>query len=116
MFILSYALNIAGTEWFIIILFIIILLVPTKINNITKSIGKFVGEYEKTKSKILNEKNNFIQETNSIHKYIGPIVQRPISSDREKLELIAKSLDILTENKSEEEIKLLISKKLNNDQ
>lgn len=110
----SYALDIAGTEWFIILIFIVILLVPTKINNITKTIGRFVGEYEKTKSNIMNEKNNLMHQANFAHEYKGPIIHRPISSDREKLEIIAKSLDINIENKSDDEIKLLISKKLNN--
>ena len=39
-----HALDIAGSEWFIIILTVIIVLVPSKITNISKTIGKFIGK------------------------------------------------------------------------
>ena len=45
-----YALDIAGSEWFIILLTIIIVFVPSKITSISKTIGRFIGEYEKTKN------------------------------------------------------------------
>jgi Sec-independent protein translocase protein TatA len=40
-----FTLDIAGSEWFIILLAIIIVFVPSKISGISKTIGKFVGEY-----------------------------------------------------------------------
>ena len=54
--IMIHALDIAGSEWFIIILTIIIVLVPSKITNISKTIGKFIGEFEKTKNKLYRRK------------------------------------------------------------
>ncbi len=51
-----FTLDIAGSEWFIILLTIIIVFVPSKITSISKTIGKFIGEYEKTKNNLINEK------------------------------------------------------------
>ncbi len=108
-----HSLNIAGSEWFIILLTIAIILVPSKISGISKTIGKFIGEYEKAKGSLISEKNNLLQQTTNSHKqYIGPAIQRPVSSEREKLEAIAKSLHINTEKKSDDEIRNLISSKL----
>ena len=113
-----YTLNIAGSEWFILIITIIIILVPTKITSITKTLGKVVGEYEKAKNNLLNEKNNLLPHTTSSplnpqqQKYSGPNIQRPVSSEREKLEIIAKSLNIDIENKSDDDSRNLISSKL----
>jgi sec-independent protein translocase protein TatA len=111
--IMIQALDIAGTEWFIIILTIIIVLVPSKITSISKTIGKFIGEYEKTKNSLIEEKNNLINNQSfENQKYKGPSIQRPISSEREKLEIIAKSLNLDIENKSDDELRNLIASHL----
>lgn len=117
MFFPSYALNIAGSEWFIIFVVIIIFIFPKKIGSISKTIGKFVGEYEKAKGKIMEQKNMFVSDAsmttatnNPVYK--GPQIQRPISSEREKLEIIAKSLNINSENMVDDELRNLISFKL----
>ncbi len=112
-----YTLDIAGTEWFIILLTIIIVFVPSKITGISKTIGKFIGEYEKAKNNLINEKNNLLRQqhiaaTDHHHEYLGPSIQRPVSSEREKLEMIAKSLNLDIENKSDEELRNLISSNL----
>lgn len=115
MFFPSYALNIAGSEWFIIFIVIIIFIFPKKIGSISKTIGKFVGEYEKAKGKIMDQKNMFVSDTSmtaDTHIYKGPQIQRPISSEREKLEIIAKSLDINSDNMVDDELRNLISIKL----
>jgi len=112
-----YSLNIAGSEWLILLITIIIILVPTKITGITKTLGKVVGEYEKAKNNLLNEKNDILHQTTSSlnqqqQKYSGPNIQRPVASEREKLEIIAKSLNIDIENKSDDDSRNLISSKL----
>ena len=116
MFFPSYVLNIAGSEWFIIFIVIIIFIFPKKIGSISKTIGKFVGEYEKAKGKIMEQKNMFVADTSvttaNSHIYKGPEIHRPISSEREKLEIIAKSLNINSENMVDDELRNLISFKL----
>lgn len=111
--IMLFTLDIAGSEWFIILLTIIIVFVPSKITSISKTIGKVVGEYEKTKNNLLNEKNNLVhQQSTNNQPYIGPSIQRPVASEREKLEMIAKSLNLDTENKTDDELRNLISSQL----
>ena len=108
--IMIFTLDIAGSEWFIILLTIIIVFVPSKITSISKTIGKFIGEYEKTKNNLLNEKNNLLhQQSINNQPYVGPPIQRPISSEREKLEMIAKSLNLDIENKTDDELRNAIS-------
>lgn len=77
--------------------------------------GKFVGEYEKAKGKIMDQKNMFVSDTSvtaNNHIYKGPQIQRPISSEREKLEIIAKSLSINSDNMVDDELRNLISSRL----
>jgi sec-independent protein translocase protein TatA len=108
-----FSLDIAGSEWFIILLTIIIVFVPSKITSISKTIGKFIGEYEKTKNNLLNEKNNLLhQQSTKNQAYIGPSIQRPVASEREKLEMIAKSLNLDIDNKTDDELRNLISSHL----
>ncbi|TVP39585.1 hypothetical protein [Candidatus Nitrosocosmicus arcticus] len=119
MFFPSYELNIAGSEWFIIFIVIIIFLFPKKIGSISKTMGKFVGEYEKAKGKIMDQKNMFASDTSvtaNNHIYKGPQIQRPISSEREKLEIIAKSLNINSDNMVDDELRNLISFRLKESQ
>ena len=77
--------------------------------------GKFVGEYEKAKGKIMDQKNMFVSDTSMTdddHVYKGPQIQGPISSEREKLEIIAKSLNINSENMVDDDLRNLISLRL----
>src|ERR671913_684292 len=116
MFFPIYELNIAGSEWFIIFIIIIIFIFPKKIGSISKTIGKFVGEYEKAKGKIMEQKNMFVADTSvttaNSHIYKGPEIQRPISSEREKLDIIAKSLNINSDGMVDDELRNLISSKM----
>ena len=116
MFFPIYELNIAGSEWFIIFIVIIIFIFPKKIGSISKTIGKFVGEYEKAKGKIMEQKNMFVADTSvtaaNSHIYKGPEIQRPISSEREKLDIIAKSLNINSDDMVDDELRNLISSKM----
>jgi sec-independent protein translocase protein TatA len=115
-----FSLSIAGTEWFILVIMAIIIIFPSKIQGISKTMGKYIGEFEKTKKKLVEEKNSLYKQASPLghevtyqHKYKGPSIYRPVASEREKLEIIAKSLNISTENKLDDELKNLISSKLN---
>jgi len=58
----------------------------------------------------MNEKNNLLHQPSiSNQDYIGPPIQRPISSEREKLEIIAKSLNLDIENRTDDELRNAIS-------
>jgi sec-independent protein translocase protein TatA len=99
-------MNIAGTEWFIIIFLFIILFFGSKnLPSFSRTIGRAVGEYHKVRSNLENE---MLPTTNSL---IGPAIV-PVSSEREKLEVIAKSLGIDYQNLSDDSLRSMISRKL----
>ena len=110
-----YELNIAGTEWFIIVIVIVIFIFPTKLAGFSKSIGRLIGEYEKARTKITSQKDMLISNPSTKparHEYVGPAIHRPISSEREKLELIARSLSIESDNLQDDDLRTQISIKL----
>jgi sec-independent protein translocase protein TatA len=63
----------------------------------------------------MDQKDTFVSDTSMTeddHVYKGPQIQGPISSEREKLEIIAKSLNINSENMVDEDLRNLISLRL----
>ena len=102
---LDYSLNIMGSEWIIIIFVAIIVLLGTnRLPEVARKFGKIAGEYNKTKNDVQNQ---FKEVTNSNLSISGPV-----ENERQKLEMIAKSLDIDFANKTDEELRKLISSKI----
>jgi len=101
----DYWLNIMGSEWIIIIFVALIVLLGTnRLPEVTKKIGKAVGEYKKAKNDIENQFKDF---TNT-----NLDVSGPVKDERQKFETIAKTLGINSSNKTEEELRKLISTKI----
>jgi sec-independent protein translocase protein TatA len=85
--------DIAGTEWIIIILFGLILLFGTKkIPQLSRTVGRAVGEYEKAKEMFRHEMEQV--EENARGESTFPKVMGPVATERKKLESIASSLGI----------------------
>ncbi len=104
---LEYSLNIMGSEWIIIIFVALIVLLGTnRLPEVTKKLGKAVGEYKKAKNDMQNQFKDF---TNTNLDILGPV-----ENERQKLDTIAKSLGINSSNKSDDEIRALISAKMGN--
>lgn len=102
---LDYTLNIMGSEWIIIIFVALIVLLGTnRLPEVTKKLGKAVGEYNKTKNDVQNQLKDFSNSNLDI--------SGPVENERQKLEMIAKSLGINSSNKSDEDIRLEISEKM----
>ncbi len=102
---LDYSLNIMGSEWIIIIFVALIVLLGTnRLPEVTKKFGKAVGEYKKAKNDVQNQFKDF---TNSNLDVTGPV-----ENEKQKLETIAKSLGADTKNKSEDELRKIISSKI----
>ncbi len=102
----SLFLNIIGTEWFIIVLAALFLVFgANQLPTLSKKIGIVIGEYNKTKQNV-QEKITDISNPNIK-------IQGPIKNNRQKLEIIAKSLDIDYIDKTNEELQKLISTKIN---
>lgn len=102
----DFSLNILGSEWFIIAFVAIVLFLGSKrLPELSRKIGKAVGEYNKTKNMVQNEFQNAATGHNIN-------VQGPVQTERQKLELMAKSLGIDFLNKSDEELRNIIASKM----
>ena len=104
----NYVMNVGGSEWLMIGLLVVILLFGSKkVPEFSRTIGKAVGEFEKMRNSTLTQKID--QDSN----YLGPRVAGAVDNERHKLEVIAESLGIDYVNKNDEELRLLISDRIN---
>ena len=104
-------LNIIGGEWMIIIFVALILLFGTnKLPEAGRKIGKIVGEYNKAKTEMQNQVKEY-SDPNSKTNSNNISVDGPVQTERQKLEYMAKSLGINIEDKSDVELKQIISSK-----
>ncbi len=102
---LEYYLNIMGSEWIIIIFVALVVLLGTnRLPEVARKFGKIAGEYNKTKNEVQNQ---FKDLTNTNLSITGPV-----ENDRQKLETIAKSLGIDFTNKTDDELRDIISSKI----
>ena len=101
---MDYSLNVAGSEWIIIIFVALVLILGTgKLPGTAKKLGKAVNEYNKAK----NEIQDHIKDVSDTPKISGPV-----ESERKKLEMIAKSIGVKTEGKTDDELRKIISTKI----
>ena len=102
---LQHSLNIIGSEWIIIIFIALILLLGTnRFPEIAKKIGKVVGEYNNAKNQIQNEMKDVTNENIEI--------SGPVKNEREKLEIMAKTIGIDSKKKTDDELKKIIDGKI----
>jgi sec-independent protein translocase protein TatA len=102
---MDFWLNIMGSEWIIIIFVVLIVLLGTnKLPEVSKKLGKAVGEYNKAKNEMQKQ---FKDLSNSNLEISGPV-----ENERQKLDTIAKTLGINFSDKSDEELRSLISEKM----
>ena len=101
---MDFSLNVAGSEWIIIIFVALVLILGTgKLPGTAKKLGKAVNEYNKAK----NEIQDHIKDVSDTPKISGPV-----ESERKKLEMIAKSIGVKTEGKTDDELRKIISTKI----
>lgn len=104
---IDLALTIMGNDWIVIAFVALVMLLGTKrMPEASRKLGKIVGEFNKTKSTVQSEiqraKGNF-----------NPIpVDGPAASERQKLEIMARTLGIDSSNKTDEDLRNQISSKL----
>ena len=108
-------LDIGGSEWIILILLVLFLFLgPKRLPQASKTIGKAVGEYEKARQKFQREMREATEQARfntGISKL--PRITGPVNTEREKLEMMASSLGIEYAGKSDEELRTLISRRMN---
>ena len=110
----TLVMNIGGSEWIIIVLLGLLLLFGTKkLPQISRSVGKAMGEYEKARELFRREMEEAAEKTRASTRF--PNVVGPVATERNKLESIAISLGIEDYDKlSDEELRNLISKRMTN--
>ena len=102
---LDNSLNIGGSEWIIIIFVALVLVLGTgKLPGAAKKLGKAVNEYNKAKNEIQEQIKEMTDEV--------PKISGPVETEREKLEMIAKSAGVKTEGKTDDEIREDIAAKI----
>ena len=102
---LNYSLNILGSEWIIIIFVALILILGTnQLPSAAKKLGKAVNEFNKAKNEVQNQMKG-ISNTNLD-------ISGPLETERQKLEMIAKSLGVNVAEKSDDELRRIISGKM----
>ncbi|HET7345575.1 MAG TPA: twin-arginine translocase TatA/TatE family subunit [Nitrososphaeraceae archaeon] len=107
-------MDIGGSEWIIIILMALFLLFGSKkLPEFSRAIGKASGEYEKTRELFRREMENAAETVEDPKRYFMlPKITAPVSSEREKLEVIASSLDIKYIGQTDEQLRLLILERI----
>jgi sec-independent protein translocase protein TatA len=104
---------IGGSEWIIILLLALYLLFGTKkIPQLTRTIGKAVGEYQKAQELLRSEIEEATRGSENNEMHMMDKVNGPVSSEHEKLETIARSLKIDYIGKTDDELRTLISEKV----
>ncbi len=102
---LGYSLNILGSEWIIIIFVALILILGTnQLPSAAKKLGKAVNEFNKAKNEVQNQMKGISNTELNI--------SGPLETERQKLETIAKSLGINVAEKSDDELRKIISGKM----
>ncbi len=111
-------MNIGGSEWIIIAMLALFLLLGTKkVPQISRTVGKVMGEYQRAQELLRREIESATtattpMEDNKMH-LMGTRIDGPVASEHEKLETIARSLNIDCLGKTDDEIRSLISRSLN---
>lgn len=102
---IEYSLNIIGSEWVIIIFVILILFLGTgQMPGAARKLGRAFGEFNKAKEEVQNQLKETSHDTVSI--------TGPVENERQRNEIIAKSLGIRIDGKTEQEIQKLINERL----
>jgi sec-independent protein translocase protein TatA len=95
-----------GNDWIVIAFVALVMLLGTKkMPEASRKLGKIIGEFNKTKSTVQKE----IQVAKG--DFSIPI-QGPVTSERQKLELMAQTLGIDSANKTDDDLRNQISSKL----
>jgi len=102
----DFALTIMGIDWIVIAFVALVMFLGTKrMPEASRKLGKIMGEFNKTKSTVQKE----IQMAKG--DFSIP-VQGPVTTERQKLELMAQTLGIDCANKTDDDLRNQISSKL----
>ena len=98
-------LNIVGSEWVIIIFVALILFLGTgQLPGAARKIGKAVSQYNQAKTDVQNQLKDVTNDSVDI--------SGPVENERQKNEIIAKSLGIRPEGLTDEELQKLVENRI----
>lgn len=101
----DYLLNILGSEWIIIVFVALVLILGTKqLPSAARKLGMIVNEFNKAKNEVQNQMKGI---SNTDLEITGPL-----ETERQKLEMIAKTLGVDVTGKSDEELQKIIAGKM----
>ena len=102
---IEHYLNIVGGEWVIIIFVVLILFLGTgHLPGAARKLGRAVSEYNKAKTDVQNQLKEVSHDSVEI--------SGPVENERQKNEIIAKSLGIRTEGLTDEQLQKTISDRI----
>ena len=88
----------------IIFVALILLFGSKRFPDVVKKIGRLVGEYHNAKNQIQNEMKDVTKENLE--------VSGPVKDERQKLDVMSKTLGIDSKSKSDEELREIIKNKI----
>lgn len=120
----GHALNVAGTEWIIIVFAVLVLILGTnKLPDVAKKFGRAVNEYNRAKDGVRNQVQSMAGGGGgggggSGGSGGGPGTVRvagPVGTEREKLEAICDSLGIGHADRTDAELRRLVAERMGAD-
>ena len=101
----NFSLNIVGSEWVIIIFVALVLILGTnQLPSAARKLGKAVNEYNKAKDEVQNHMKDITNHNVD--------VSGPVENERQKLEMIAKSLGVRVDGRTDDELRDMIASKI----
>ena len=108
----EHALNVAGTEWIIIVFAILVIILGTnKLPEAAKKFGRAVNEYNRAKEGVKSQVQDMAGRPGAGG--AGAVrVAGPVESEREKLEAICDSLGIEHSGRTDGELRRLVAERM----
>ena len=113
------ALNVAGTEWIIIVFAVLVLVLGTnKLPEAAKKFGRAVNEYNKAKEGVKSQVRSMTEQPDGGGGGGGGgvRVEGPVQTEREKLEAICSSLGIAHAGMTDAELRRLVAERMGAEQ
>ena len=108
-------LNVAGTEWIIIVFAVLVLVLGTnKLPEAAKKFGRAVNEYNRAKEGVKSQVRSMAEQGGGGGGG-GVRVGGPVQTEREKLEAICASLGIAHGGRTDAELRRLVAERMGAD-
>lgn len=102
---MEFYLNIGGTEWMIIILVALVLILGTnKLPEAARKLGKISAEYTRARNEVESQINEYSNQNINI--------TGPVEDEQQKLQTMARSMGIDPEGQDTDELRKTINDKM----